>query len=159
MVSGPESRLPRNQSPPRFAAMKFLHFNFVPRSTDLALLILRLWSGALMIGLHGWRKVTNFSTIAEKFADPLGIGSTASLALVVFSEVICAALIMAGVFTRAAALVLAINMAMAFSIGHGRKLVGTGNGELPFLFLGIFVALFFSGAGKFSVDAKIGAKS
>jgi putative oxidoreductase len=139
--------------------MKFLHINFLPRSADLALLLLRAWFGLAMIFLHGWGKVTNYSARSEKFADPFGIGGPASLALVIFSEVGCAALLVAGVYTRLAALVLAINMVMAFKIGHDLKLIGPGNGEVAFLFLAAFLALFLSGAGKFSVDAKIGARA
>jgi len=138
--------------------MKFLHFNFLPRSTSLALLLLRVWFGGQMIWLHGWGKLVNFSARSENFADPFGIGSPASLVFVIFAEVVCAGLIMVGAFTRAAALVLVINMAVAFSIGHGLKLRGEGNGELAFLFLAAFAVLFFSGAGKLSVDASIGAK-
>jgi uncharacterized membrane protein YphA (DoxX/SURF4 family) len=33
------------------------------------------------------------------------------------------------------------------------------SGEMAFLFLGVFLALFISGAGKYSLDAKLGAKS
>lgn len=139
--------------------MKFLHFNFLPRSADAAAFVLRLWFGGAMLWLHGWFKVTNFSSLTSKFVDPFGIGQTATLALVVFAEVGCAGLLVLGLFTRAAALVLAFTMAMAFYVGHGAKLTGMGNdGEMAFLFLGAFVALFLAGGGRFSLDAKMGAK-
>jgi putative oxidoreductase len=138
--------------------MKFLHLNFIPRSTDAGLLIVRLWFGGSMAVLHGWQKAANFSTFAGQFADPFGIGKTPSLALVVFAELVCAACIVLGLFTRVAALILAFTMAVAFWIGHGAKLSGPGSGEMAFLFLGAFVALLIAGAGKFSVDAKMGAK-
>jgi putative oxidoreductase len=139
--------------------MKFLHFNFLPLSADLGLLVLRLWLGGLMVWLHGWGKLVNFSARSQSFTDPFGIGSTASLALVVFAEVVCAVLLLAGAYTRAAAAVLAINMLVAFWVGHGHKLTGQGNGELAFIFFGGYVALFLTGAGKLSVDAHIGAKT
>lgn len=139
--------------------MKFLHLNFVPRSADLALLLLRLWYGAAMIALHGWGKATSFGTLAEKFPDPLGIGHTPSLVLAVLGEVVCSILIVAGAFTRVAALGAAITMLVAFWFVHGHKLSGPGNGELAFAYLGVFVALFIAGAGKYSVDAKLGAKA
>lgn len=138
--------------------MKFLHLNFIPRSADAGLLILRLWIGGSMALLHGWQKAANFSAFADKFVDPFGMGKTTSLALVVFAELVCAALIAVGLFTRFAALVLAITMGVAFWVGHGAKLTGQGNGELAFLFLGGCVALFLAGAGKLSLDAKMGAK-
>lgn len=143
-----------------FATMKFLHLNFIPRSSDAALLLLRVWYGAALVLLHGWGKMANYSAMASGFPDPFGIGKTPSLMLVIFAEVICATLIVLGVFTRAAALVASVNMASAFWFGHGAKLTGKGNdGELAFLFLGVFLALLIAGAGKFSFDAKMGAKA
>ena len=138
--------------------MKFLHLNFIPRSTDLALLLLRLWAGGSMAILHGWMKASNFSTFSGRFMDPFGLGKPATLGLVIFAELVCATLLVFGIYTRFAALVLAFTMAMAFWLGHGAKLTGEGNGEMAFLFLGTFVTLFFAGAGKYSVDAKMGAK-
>ena len=138
--------------------MKFLHLNFVPRSADVALLLVRVWFGASLLLLHGWGKLVGFSSMASQFPDPIGIGKTPSLALAVFAEAVCAALIVLGLFTRAAALVVSINLAVAFWFVHGLKLTGSGNGELAFLYIGAALALFIAGGGKFSVDAKIGAK-
>lgn len=138
--------------------MKFLHLNFVPRSSDAALLLLRVWFGGSLLLLHGWGKLTGFSSMKGGFPDPFGIGNTASLSLAIFGEVACAALLVLGLFTRIAALGAGITMAVAFSFAHGMKLTGQNNGEMAFIYLGVFVALFVAGAGKFSVDARIGAK-
>lgn len=139
--------------------MKFLHFNFLPRSTDLALLALRLWYGLAMLLLHGWGKLANWSSMAEQFPNLFGIGKTTNLALAIFGELVCAALIVLGLFTRAAALVAGITMFVAFWIVHEHRLSGANNGELAFTFLGVFVALFIAGGGKYSLDAKLGAKA
>jgi putative oxidoreductase len=138
--------------------MKFLHLNFLPRSADAALLLLRIWFGLSLLSLHGWGKLVNFADRSGRFADPFGIGSTASLALVVFAEVFCAALLVLGIFTRLAALITGFTMFMAFWAGHGARLTGPNHGELSFIFLGGFLALFLAGGGRFSVDARIGAK-
>jgi putative oxidoreductase len=138
--------------------MKFLHFNFLPRSADTALLLLRIWHGGALLLLHGWLKLTNFSSMTSQFLDPFGIGKTPSLGLAVFGELVCGTLLVLGLFTRVAALGSAVTMATAFWFAHGAKFTGAGNGELPFVFLGVFLALFIAGAGKFSVDAQIGAK-
>ena len=138
--------------------MKFLHLNFLPRSADLALLTLRLWHGAMLLLLHGWGKAMGFSSLAEKFADPFGIGKTPSLVLAIFGEVVCTVLLVLGLYTRVAALGAGATMATAFWFAHGGRLTGQGNGELAFLFLGVFLALFFAGAGRYSLDAKLGAK-
>lgn len=138
--------------------MKILHLNFLPRSSDAALLLLRLWHGTAMLALHGWGKLMNYSALTEKFADPFGIGQTPSLLLAIFGELVCSALLVLGLYTRVAALGSGITMAAAFWFAHGGKLQGTGNGELAFVFLGVYVALFFAGAGRYSLDAKLGAK-
>lgn len=139
--------------------MKFLHLNFIPRSPDLALLLIRLWFGLSMAFLHGWGKLTGFSEMVTQFADPFGFGKPVSLGFAVFSEFVCSLLMAVGLFTRFAALCGAITMFTAFWIIHGHKLSGPGSGEMAFLFLGAYVALFLAGAGKYSIDAKIGAKS
>jgi putative oxidoreductase len=139
--------------------MKFLHLNFIPRSADLALLLLRVWHAGALLLLHGWGKLTNFSGMADKFADPFGIGKTPSLVLAVGGEVVCTVLLVLGLFTRLAALGAAATMATAFWFVHKGQLSGPMSGEMAFLFLGVFLALFISGAGKYSLDAKLGAKS
>lgn len=138
--------------------MKFLHLNFIPRSADVALLVLRVWFGLSMLLLHGWGKLTNFSTFQERFVNFLGLGPTVSLVLAIIGELVCPALIALGLFTRFAALLSAITMAVAFSLGHGAKLTGPSSGEMAFLYLGVFVTIFVAGAGKHSIDANIGAK-
>ncbi|MFM1851856.1 MAG: hypothetical protein RIS54_1540 [Verrucomicrobiota bacterium] len=136
--------------------MKFLQLKFIPRSTDFALLLLRVVAGLTMLLNHGWGKVMNFGGMSDKFMNFLGMGSTVSLVLIIFAEVVCAALITLGFLTRFAALVLAIGMGVAFFVGHGMKLSNPGSGELALIYLLIAVTMFFSGAGKFSIDAKQG---
>lgn len=136
---------------------KFLEIDFLPRSPDLALLVLRVWLGVTLLVVHGWGKVSGFSAMSEKFGDPIGIGSTASLALAAFAEVVCAALVAVGLFTRFGALVLICNFCVAFFLAHGHALSGPHSGELPFLYLAGFVTLFIAGGGRFSLSGKPGA--
>jgi len=139
--------------------MKFLNLNFIPGSADAALLVLRLWLGLTMLLNHGWQKLMGFGEMAAKFSDPLGVGPTTSLVLAIFAEVICSILLALGVFTRFAALVLAITMGVAFYGVHGLKLVGQGSGELAFIYLAGFVTLFLAGGGRFGFDGRLGAKA
>src|SRR5688500_3254580 len=125
--------------------MKFLLLNFLPRSTDLALLLLRVWYGASLVFLHGWAKLIGFSSMSSGFMDPLGIGKTPSLVLAIVGEVVCAAFLVLGLFTRFAAIGSGVTMAVAFWLIHGGKLKGDNNGELAFVYLGVFVALFIAG--------------
>jgi putative oxidoreductase len=136
--------------------MKFLQLDFIPRSPDFGLLILRVWLGLSMLLLHGMAKIQNFEAMAPKFLDPFGIGSKASLGLAVFAEVVCSVLLVAGLFTRLGALMLAITMGVAFTLAHKAGLSREAGGELAFIYLAGYVTLFFAGAGKFSADAKLG---
>ena len=67
------------------------------------------------------------------------------------------ALLVLGLCTRLAATVCGIVMATAFVHAHGMRFTGQGNGELPFMFLGAFVALLLAGGGRYSIDARTGA--
>jgi putative oxidoreductase len=128
-------------------------------SANFALLVLRLWIGFEMLLLHGMDKLMHFNTYAPKFLDPFGIGSTASLALSVFAEFFVSLLIIFGLLTRWSALVLVINMTVAFVGVHKGALSGEGSGELAFLYLMAYVVLFLAGPGRFSVDNALFGKS
>jgi putative oxidoreductase len=122
-------------------------------SANFALLVLRLWVGFAMLLLHGADKFMNFSAHAQKFPDPLGIGHTASLALSVFAEFFVSMLIILGLVTRWSALVLILNMTVAFFISvHKAALNGEHSGELAFLYLMTYVVLLLAGPGRFSAD-------
>lgn len=133
---------------------KFLHLEFVPRSVDGALFVLRVWLGLSMILLHGWGKLNGLLSGTSKFPDILGIGATPALAMAVFAEFLCSLLVIVGLWTRLASLMLVITMSVAFFVAHGAKLSGPGNGELAFVYLAGYVVLLLAGAGKFSVDRK-----
>lgn len=127
--------------------------SFLPRSADCALLLLRVWIGLTLVIDHGWSKLMNFSAMAGKLPDPLHVGGTGNMALIVLAEVPCAVMLVLGLGTRLAALIIAIEMAVAFLLVHHAKLAaGPGSGELAFLYLAAALAILFGGAGKFSVD-------
>ncbi|MCF7786164.1 MAG: DoxX family protein [Prosthecobacter sp.] len=137
--------------------LKLLKLSFLPKSPDYGLLILRVALGFSMLMLHGRGKLLNFSTMAEKFAILPGIPGNVNLGLAIFAEVVCSALLIAGLFTRFAALMLAITMGTAFFFFHKSALVdvaasGIKSGELAMVYLIAYVTLLFTGAGKYSVD-------
>jgi len=117
--------------------------------TNIGLLIFRLIIGIFMF-LHGWQKITNFEMLSTVFPDPLGIGASASLVLIILAEVGCSLLIIFGIFTRLAAIPLMFGMAVAAFMVHANDPFTVK--EIAFLYLFLYVALFFLGAGKFSVD-------
>jgi putative oxidoreductase len=142
------------------ALMKLLRLDFLPSSADLGLLVLRLWLGLSLLILHGWAKLTGFPKLSKEFPDPLGVGSTASLALAVFAEVLCALLLALGLFTRFAALGLMVTMGVAFFLVHKASLeMGPGSGELAYIYLAGFVTVFIAGPGRFALDRAKGEKS
>ena len=136
-----------------------LQLDFIPTSTSLAILLLRVALGAQMLIGHGWPKLMTFSEKAATFPDPLGVGHTTSMALAVFGEVVCSALLIVGAFTRLAALGGAVTMAVAFFLVHGAKLSGANSGEMAFLYLVGFVAIFLTGPGLFALDTKLGGRT
>lgn len=121
-------------------------------SANFALLVLRFWIGVEMLVVHGVAKLVNFQSTSADFPDPIGVGSTASLALALFAEVVCSLLIIVGLFTRGCALVLMINMSVAFVMVHKGALSGPHSGELALVYLLAYVVLFLAGPGRVSAD-------
>lgn len=123
---------------------------------SLALLVMRLVFGLFMLIGHGWGKLMNFSAISERFMDFMGLGSTVSLALAVFAEVVCAFLVSIGLLTRAALIPLIITMAVAAFIAHGNDPFFAppreASKEMALLFLSGYLAIFLAGPGRFSLD-------
>lgn len=127
--------------------------------TSMALLVMRLWFGLTMLFNHGFDKLANFSDKVDTFPDPLGLGKTVSLVLVVFAEVGGSLLLAAGLLTRFAAFVLVIDMFVAFLMVHKSVLSGQGSGELAFLYLAGYITLLIAGGGLFSIDTVLFGKS
>jgi putative oxidoreductase len=124
----------------------------VPVPASLGLLALRLFFGLTMLLHHGLDKLEKFNTLAPGFPDPLGVGHKVSLGMTIFAEVVAAALLAAGLLTRFAALVLAFEMAVAFTQIHKMNLGGPMPGEFAFVYFGAFLALLLAGPGKISLD-------
>lgn len=123
--------------------------------TSLALLILRLWFGLTMMLHHGLDKIVHFSDYAPKFVHFIGLSQNVSLSLTIFAEFFCSALLVLGLITRFGALVLIINMSVAFVMVHKMALSGPMPGEPAFVYLGVYVTLLLAGPGKFSLDKMI----
>ncbi len=138
---------------------KFLTLTYFPAIPDLGMLALRAWFGLSMLLLHGMVKLNKFSAMVEMMhADGKGFPKFLAVAAIL-AESVSAALIVLGLFTRWAALTLIVTMGVAFFVAHKAVLdpmaPPPGSGELAYLYLGAFVAIFIGGAGRYSVDAKI----
>jgi putative oxidoreductase len=117
--------------------------------TNIGLLLFRLIIGIFML-MHGLQKITNFEMLSTIFPDPLGIGASASLILIILAEVGCSLLIIFGIFTRLAAIPPMFGMAVAAFMVHANDPFSVK--EIAFLYLFLYVALLFLGAGKYSID-------
>lgn len=125
-----------------------LSTNVSKTANDWTSLILRLGFGILMIP-HGWGKLQNFSAYSEKFISFMGLGSSFSLALCIFAELICSALLMIGLFSRFATIPLLIT---TFVIMNFHNWILFGDYDLvPAFMLGYFSILIL-GPGKYSLD-------
>jgi len=116
---------------------------------SLGLLLLRLTFGVMM-AVHGWQKLSAFNEIAENFPDPLGMGSQLSLISAIGAELGCSLLLIAGVFTRLAALPLAFTMVIALFVIHGAD--PWQKKELAACYLSVYGVILLTGAGQFSID-------
>ena len=100
---------------------------------------------------HGLPKLSKLLSGGEiQFADPIGLGSTLSLVLVVFSEVLCSAFIAIGYKTKLATLPLIFTMLVAAFIIHIND--GIYKQEKAILYILVYLSFLITGSGRFSID-------
>ncbi|MCU0357300.1 MAG: DoxX family protein [Cyclobacteriaceae bacterium] len=134
--------------------MNLLRIELSERYQHIGLLLARVGFGLTILFGHGLGKVSRlFGPEEIKFADPYGLGPAFSLGLATFAEVICSVLIIAGLFTRAALIPLVFTMFTIVFVVNFDK--GFGDIEKAALFGMAFLALFFTGPGKYSIDARL----
>jgi putative oxidoreductase len=120
---------------------------------DLGLLLLRLTAG-LFMATHGWGKALRLVSGDTKFADPLGIGQLPSLILATFAELLCALAVAAGLWTRLAAIPVAVAMAVAGFVQHARD--PFSDRELALVYCAVFLSIALLGGGRYSLEAAWG---
>ena len=127
--------------------MKFS--NKMTRFYDSALALLRIVFSLLMM-THGWSKLERILEGNLSFGDPLGLGSTLSLYLVTFAELVAPIFIIVGFKTRIMALITSFAMAVAAFIAHGADPLAKK--EMALLYLVGFLSVSLMGAGRYSID-------
>jgi len=133
---------------------KFLSTQYSQGAFNITTLALRVCFGLLLLIDHGLGKITHFSSLEYSFFDFMNIGHRWSLVLCIFAEVFCAGLLVLGLFTRLAALVLVINFSVATFIAlKGQPLAGH---EPALGYLVVFASLLLVGPGRISVDSVMG---
>lgn len=142
-------------------------------SMSVGLLILRLGVGGYLLS-HGVGKLRMLLSGDFQLGDPIGIGPVPSLVLVTVAEFLCALLVVIGLGTRFAAIPVVISMAVAAFVTHAKDPWSAETAAMAFfggqsktwfskepalLFLTVFLALAFTGAGALSIDGAIGLRS
>jgi putative oxidoreductase len=117
--------------------------------------LLRFMSGHLLMQ-HGTAKLLGFPSL-PMFAD-LKVASLVGMAGVI--ELVGGALLVVGLFTRAAAFVASGMTAVAYFMVHAPKnfMPIVNGGELAALYCFVFFYLVFAGGGPVSLDAMLRKK-
>ena len=126
-----------------------------PVASDLALLLLRVFTGVLLIH-HGYEKLANIDNFADAFVRPLHLPFPVALSYVAaFSEVIGSWLLITGLLTRFGALAVAGTISVA--IYHAILTAGFNIYllELLGLYFASALAILSVGPGLFSIDELI----
>lgn len=126
--------------------------------TNLGRLFLRLFTG-IMLMQFGIRQIARFFEMQHVFPSVLGMGSEASLVIMICIEMGCSLFIMCGFLTRLmlvppfVAMVIAEYHLLTNCVAEAPYLLDwQQQGYLPIMFLGIFFFLILVGPGKISVD-------
>lgn len=120
---------------------------------DTGLLIFRLVFGLVLLYGHGYEKLSVILSGQEiQFMDPMGIGASTSYHMAGFAEGVCAILVILGLFSRVATLILSINFIVIFIFHAVIARDGFNVLELRYLYLFGFIALTFTGPGRYSLD-------
>lgn len=127
---------------------------FRGKGVSLVLLIIRCFFGVLFF-MHGLDKMSNFNDLTYTFPSILGLGSYMTLMLAIFSEFACSLFLMAGCITRIILIPMIISMAVAFFDIHDAIMP---EGELALIYFIVFICLFLTGPGRYSVDYLIDMK-
>ena len=124
---------------------------YLDRLQPLALLLMRLALGVIML-VHGSHKVFGGLHHHAQFVASLGLPAWTSY-LSSFTEFLGGLLVIAGLFTRAAAFAICINMAVAIVKVHWHNGLSADHGfEFPLSLAVLAFALIFFGAGPISID-------
>jgi len=119
---------------------------------NLSLLVLRVGTG-LMLLTHGLPKLMHFEDMSGHFADPLHVGPTVSLIIVLISEIICAFLLVIGLLSRPAAAVVFVEMCIILLFIHHHD--PFARQELAWHYLISSFTLLCCGPGRISIDGMI----
>src|SRR5882757_3610855 len=151
---------------------KLLGLRFISLNADLGLLLFRIVLSTLVVRFHGWGKLAGWENEPlhlpklfaldgwrkefHTFPNYIGISSELSYVLVTWCETFGSMMIIAGLCTRLNALGMFITLMVAWVFHHGMRFSGPNSGEVAFAYAFGYLLLVLAGAGKYSVDRKLG---
>ena len=124
------------------------------RIVSLLILALRVFFGILFFS-HGLDKMINFNELSYTYPSVLGFGSYMTLMVSIFCEFACSLFLIAGLLVRITVIPMIAAMAVAFFDIHDGMFPA---GELSLIYMILFVILYITGPGRYSVDYLIDMK-
>lgn len=125
---------------------------------DIGLLILRITVGSLLL-FHGIKKVVDGHDFIKKVLAEAGLPEFLWVGVPV-AEVIAPILLLLGIFTRNASLLIVFTMIMTIYLAYGwagfeLNQYGAFKVELNLFFLFTALTIYFTGAGKYALSEKL----
>ncbi len=137
---------------------KFYVFSTGHSYTNMGRLFLRLFVG-IMLMQFGVRQLTHYFELRDVFPSVIGLGSEATLIILICIEVLCSLFIMVGFMTRImtippfiAMLIAEIYVVMQKTGAISEIMDLDAYTYLPVMFMGIYFFILLVGPGKISVD-------
>ena len=142
--------------------MNALSLSSFARAADYAPLVARVVAGVIVFA-HGWQKLmAGPGMFGKTFLAGLGVPAPVLMGYVVtFTEVVGGALLVIGLLSRLAALLLTIDLVMAILLVKIKQGLITGIGkeigsELELLLVAGFLVVLLAGPGRLSADRALG---
>ena len=130
------------------------------RYPDLAALFLRISFGSIMAFGHGYPKVVHlFSSEEINFISIFGLSEYTCFAITAFAEFFCCLMIVIGYKTRLFSIpVIAVMITAVFMVHYDDPIfmhsADGGSKEFALIYMSAFLAIYFLGSGKYSVDER-----
>ena len=123
--------------------------HFRGKGVSFLILAIRVFFGVLFF-IHGVDKMMNFSQLSENYPSVLGFGSYMTLMISIFAEFCCSLFLITGLLVRITVLPMIVAMAVAFFDVHDAMMP---EGELALIYLIVFIILYATGPGRYSLDS------
>ena len=118
------------------------------KGISFLILCLRLFFGVLFM-MHGLDKMMNFNELSMTYPSVFGLGSYMTLMVSIFCEFCCSLFLIIGLIFRITVIPMIAAMAVAFFDVHDAMMP---EGELALIYLVLFIILYATGPGRYSVD-------